>query len=175
MVSLLFVQAGIALLLGSVIYRQCFAKKAGPRLPPGPKPLPIVGNIMDLPPKGVPEFQHWLKHKETHGLISSITVMGQILVIIHDRQAAHDLMEKKAIKTSARPRSEFASGLCGLGEFVTMQQYDDKFRLYRKLIHQELGTKAAASRFNDLQEVEVRRLLLRILDKPEDLIQHIKT
>lgn len=137
MVSSLFVQIGIALLLGSVIYRQCFAKKAGPRLPPGPKPLPIVGNIMDLPPKGVPEFQHWLKHKETYDLISSITVMGQTLVIIHDRHAAHDLMEKKSIKTSARPKSDFASSLCGLGEFVTMQQYDDKFRLYRKLIHQK--------------------------------------
>ncbi|KAF7553348.1 hypothetical protein G7Z17_g3701 [Cylindrodendrum hubeiense] len=129
---------------------------------------------MDLPPKGVPEFQHWLKHKETYGSISSITVMGQTLVIIHDRQAVHDLMEKKSSKTSARPKTEFASKLCGMGEFLTMQQYDSKFRRGRGFMHQEFGTRVAASRFGDLQEEEVGRFLLRVLSEPENVIEHIK-
>ncbi|KAM4065683.1 cytochrome p450 [Hirsutella rhossiliensis] len=148
---------------------------AGQSLPPGPKPLPIVGNIMDLPPKGVPEFQHWLKHKEAYGLISSVTVMGQTLVIIHDKQAAHHLMEKNSIKTSARPQFEFASKLCGFGEILASQQYGDKYRRGRKMVHQQLGTMAAATRYNDIQEVGARRFLLQVLNKPEHLIKHLKT
>lgn len=39
-------------------------------LPPGPKPKPIVGNLADLPPDGVPEWEHWLKHKDLYGRMS---------------------------------------------------------------------------------------------------------
>jgi hypothetical protein len=42
-------------------------------------------------------------------------------------------------------------------------------------MHRVLGTKAVISRFNPLQDVEVRRFLLRVLEKPDDLIQHIRT
>ena len=37
-------------------------------LPPGPKPLPVLGNIADLPPAGVKEWEHWLKHKDLYGI-----------------------------------------------------------------------------------------------------------
>lgn len=36
-------------------------------LPPGPKGLPLVGNLSDLPKPGVLEAHHWLKHKELYG------------------------------------------------------------------------------------------------------------
>jgi hypothetical protein len=32
-------------------------------LPPGPKGLPLLGNINDLPGPGVVESYHWAKHK----------------------------------------------------------------------------------------------------------------
>lgn len=76
-------------------------------LPPGPKGLPFVGNISDLPPPEVPEFQHWLQHKEKYGLLSSITVLGQTMIIIHDKEAAFELMEKRAHKHSGRPSMKF--------------------------------------------------------------------
>ena len=41
-------------------------KPLGP-LPPGPQPKPIVGNIADLPPPGVQDWKHWLKHKDLYG------------------------------------------------------------------------------------------------------------
>lgn len=36
-------------------------------LPPGPKGLPILGNLNDLPKPGQFEPRHWLKHKDLYG------------------------------------------------------------------------------------------------------------
>ncbi|KAE9963354.1 hypothetical protein EG328_011497 [Venturia inaequalis] len=77
------------------IFKKLIKRKSGYRLPPGPKPLPIIGNFFDLPPNDGPEFLHWIKHKELYGPISSINVMGQTLVIFHDRDAAHAVMNQK--------------------------------------------------------------------------------
>ncbi|KAI0849538.1 O-methylsterigmatocystin oxidoreductase [Daldinia vernicosa] len=165
----------IAILCVVACCRLCSRKRTGSSLPPGPKPLPIVGNLMDLPPKGVPEFQHWLKHRETYGPISSITIMGQTLVICHDKQAAHDLMEKRSKLCSGRPKTEFANNLCGYGDWLVMQQDNDKLRRCRKLVHQQLGTKALVAEFYNVQEAEVCRFLFRVLNQPENLIKHLKT
>lgn len=78
-------------------------------LPPGPKGLPLVGNVNDLPPPGIPEYQHWLQHKDRYGPLSSVTVLGQTLVIIHDKDVAFELMEKRASKYSGRPNMKFSS------------------------------------------------------------------
>lgn len=144
-------------------------------LPPGPKPLPILGNILDLPPSGTLEYEHWLHHKDAYGPISSITVLGQVIIIIHDRQAAQEILENQAIRSSARPISEFASNLCGYEEFTVSLQYDEKLRRHRRYIHQQLGTKALASKFNDIQVLGAGRFLLRVLNEPGAVFKHLKS
>lgn len=42
-------------------------KKSSLSLPPGPKGLPFLGNINDLPRPGVLECHHWAKHKNLYG------------------------------------------------------------------------------------------------------------
>lgn len=51
-----------------VLYAIVARNKSTTPLPPGPKPLPLVGNIADLPPKGAKEWEHWLKHKDLFGV-----------------------------------------------------------------------------------------------------------
>lgn len=85
-----------------------FTKRKLP-LPPGPKGLPIIGNIRDLPPPGIPEWQHWIKHRDLYGPISSVTALGTTIVLIHDRDMAIELLEKKSAKYSARPVMIFAN------------------------------------------------------------------
>jgi hypothetical protein len=63
----------------------------------------------------------------------------------------------------------------GWDNALIFQQNSKRFREERKHLHRLLGTKAAASEFNSLQNVEVGRFLLRLLEKPEDLLQHIRT
>lgn len=124
-----------------VILKRPFSKANGiPPLPPGPKGLPLAGNLNDLPKTGVLEAHHWLKHKDLYGMsrinscshqgpsrkltcagpISSVTVMGQTLVIINDAQLAFELLEKRSVKHSSRPRQIFAGEMYGLTSSLIM-------------------------------------------------------
>lgn len=60
-----------------------------------------------MPPKGQGEWKHWLKHLAAYGPISSVTVLGRTIILIHDKQAALELMEKRASINSGRPTATF--------------------------------------------------------------------
>lgn len=165
----------VAIAIGTYIFYLRFNTGVTLPLPPGPKPLPFLGNIADFPPAGVPEFEHWLKHKDIYGGISSVTVMGMTLVIIHDKKMAQDLLEQHASKTSGRPRMVMANKLCGYESIVLCQDYNPIFKRYRKLLHRELGTKKSAAQFLSIQEMEVKRQLVRALNDPSRWLDHFKT
>jgi hypothetical protein len=65
--------------------------------------------------------------------------------------------------------------MCGWGDLLATQFYNERLRAYRRPIHALVGTKTGVLRYNDLQEVEVHRFLLRVLNKPADLLDHIRT
>ena len=110
MTDLLFLYSAAAALVLYFLTRVLFKPSRTP-LPPGPKPWPFVGNVADLPPKDNPEWKHWIQHKNLYGPISSVTVLGQTLIILNDKQAALELLEKRAAKHSNRPYMEFAFGM----------------------------------------------------------------
>jgi hypothetical protein len=99
--------ASVLALLSYLIFRHHQQRSKGP-LPPGPKGLPLLGNIRDLPPPGTLEWPHWKKHKKKYGPISSVSVLGQLFVILHDKQAIMDLLETRALKSASRPKLVFA-------------------------------------------------------------------
>ncbi|KAJ9647671.1 hypothetical protein H2204_000301 [Knufia peltigerae] len=143
-------------------------------LPPGPKGLPILGNLNDLPKPGQFEPRHWLKHKDLYGPISSITVMGQTLIIINDSKLAFELMEKRSAIHSSRPRQIFAGEMVGWENTLGLCPYNYRFRAFRKKMAKIIGTKSSASQFNKLQEAEAGHFLLHVLEKPENLLEHIR-
>ncbi|KAH7192845.1 cytochrome P450 [Fusarium flagelliforme] len=145
-----------------------------PPLPPGPKGLPLLGNLNDLPPPGVVEAFHWLKHKDLYGPISSVTVMGQTIVIINDAKLAFDLLDKRSVKHSSRPTQVFAGEMIGWDKSLALSGYNDRFRTHRKNMARIIGSKTAAAQYDTLQEAEVSHFLLHVLDHPEHLTDHIR-
>ncbi|CAG8232246.1 unnamed protein product [Penicillium nalgiovense] len=144
-------------------------------LPPGPRPTPLLGNISDLPPSGTQEWMHWLKYKETYGPVSSITVLGQTIVILNDSNSAMELLAKRSSIYSSRPNLVFASEMVGWEHFLAMQEYSPRLRSYRKAMHPYIGSESAAAQFNSLQEMETHRFLFRVLEDQTKLIEHIQT
>ncbi|KAL4902171.1 hypothetical protein BDW74DRAFT_158711 [Aspergillus multicolor] len=157
------------------LFKHTFSNEQEAPLPPGPPPKPLIGNLRDLPSPDQQSWVQWLKHKDLYGPISSLSVFGQTIVIINEARIAFDLLERRSNIYSSRPRMVFAGEMIGWEHSLAMQPYSDTFRAYRKAMHRVLGTKNAISQFDKLQEVEVQRFLLRVLQKPEDLVHHIRT
>ncbi|MBE3049577.1 cytochrome P450 [Candidatus Bathyarchaeota archaeon] len=109
-----FAPWAVAIIASYIVHRFVSSARRHRRFPPGPTPLPLIGNLRDFPNDGdgLPDYEHWLKHKK-YGPISSVTAFGQTAVIIHDREAAQVILERMALKTSGRPTSFFGSDICG--------------------------------------------------------------
>ncbi|CAI7591607.1 unnamed protein product [Penicillium glandicola] len=166
---------GFAFLVVLFIFRKLYFSKKQLPLPPGPKGLPLVGNVADLPPKGELEWKHWLKHKDLYGPISHVTVFGNTIILVHDLEIATELLDRRGSKYSSRSRMVFAGEMCGYNERMPFKPYDKVFRAQRKLAGGQIGTNAAVKRFHPAMDLEVRRFLLRTLEKPEQVISHLET
>jgi hypothetical protein len=69
-------------------------------LPPGPKRLPVIGNLLDLPK----EFE-WLTYQQwtdAFGDVIYVEALGQKLVILGSAQAVDDLLERRSAIYSDR-------------------------------------------------------------------------
>ncbi|KAI1179236.1 cytochrome protein [Nemania sp. FL0916] len=166
------VVAATVLIIGAKLFSIILRKRPGP-LPPGPKGLPLVGNIRDLPADGDREWEHWLKHKDVYGPISSVTALGSTIVIIHSAELALRLLDKKTSIYSSRPSPPFAE-LTGWSGVVGLLSDPYEHRVRRGLVHPYLGTPKAIKPYLPLQEKETHRLLFRILQDPEPFEDHTR-
>ncbi|KAL7907041.1 cytochrome P450 [Trichoderma velutinum] len=172
MASTLIIQSLIAL-VGFLVYHHVF-RKPKKNLPPGPKGLPLIGNILNLPSKDTPNHEHWKSINDKYGPIASITVLGQQMIFIADKEAAQEIMEKKSQTSSGRPVFQFAN-YCGFGDFISLHQLEKRFTSQRKVMHKAIGTKVLAAKYAEIQEQEVGRLLLRTLQDPQKIVKHFET
>ncbi|KAG5645609.1 hypothetical protein DXG03_005747 [Asterophora parasitica] len=141
-------------------------------LPPGPRGWPIIGNMFDLAPRGDP--LPWLDHKDLYGPISSVTVLGQTIVLLNDLKTSVDLLDKRSSIYSGRPIFPFAGGMVGWDQQMILAQYGDHFRSMRKMLKGYLGSPSSVSQFQHIQELETSYFLARVLDDPAKLISNIR-
>ncbi|KAF5717806.1 oxidoreductase [Fusarium mundagurra] len=143
-------------------------------LPPGPRGLPLVGNVLDLPRAGQFEAHHWAKHKSLYGNISSVTVFNQTLVIINDAKLAQTILNDRSAKHSSRSKMTFAGEMVGWDKTLSFLPYNDQLRSHRKKAHLCLKSEASIRSNETIQEIEVGHFLLHILRDPDRLVEHIQ-
>lgn len=133
------------------------------RMPPGPTPLPFIGNKFQLP-KSQPwiQFQEWSKK---YGPIFTIWIGRKPTIIISDPNVAVDLMEKRSTKYSSRPRMVAMGEILWDGASILVQPYGKEWSVRRKLLHQALTPKALRM-YKPVQTAEASRLCSQILETP---------
>ncbi|KAF7328481.1 Cytochrome P450 [Mycena venus] len=147
-------------------------RKKSPRLPPGPRGLPIIGNVLDIPTE-----KHWLKFTElaeVWGDIFSLTAFGQTMIIVSSLRVAEDLLDVRGANFSDRPVIPMGGELAGFNNVLPLCHYGDRVRKERKLLHQLFGTQAAVERVIPLFSTEIQKLLRNIVLNPDGLVDDIR-
>ncbi|KAF8823188.1 hypothetical protein HHX47_DHR10000091 [Lentinula edodes] len=92
------------------------------RLPPGPRGLPLFGNLFQLNIDAWLTFAEW---KEQYGPLVQINVAGQRIVIMNTHKVASDLLDRRGPIYSDRPRFIVASEILTGGLLMPFAQYND--------------------------------------------------
>lgn len=122
--------AGAALLTYAVI----FVGRRERTLPPGPKTLPIIGNLHQIPTKG--SYLTFTKWAKQYGGIFSLKLGPATAIVLTDRKYVKQLIDKKSSIYSDRPHSYVSHNLITGGDHVLIAHYGKVWQRYRKLIHQ---------------------------------------
>ncbi|KAF9463430.1 cytochrome P450 [Collybia nuda] len=162
------VELSLAVLILLILRDSVRRWKQPAQLPPGPKGLPLIGNILDMPSdKDWLTFARW-------GDITSVNVLGQTLIILNSAKVATEMLEKKSAIYSDRPTLQLGGELVGWKNALVFMPYGDRFRRFRRYIHQFLGNHEAMEQHLPLGEIETRRFLKRVLYKPDELTVHVR-
>ncbi|CAE6519381.1 unnamed protein product [Rhizoctonia solani] len=156
----------ILLTAGSILLLHIWRRSSGGVLarPPSPTRLPLIGNLLSVPPGS----EHVAYMELGHQLKSDIVfldILGLNIVVLNSVRAATDLLEKRSAKFSDRtvPRALAHPDLFDWPNAVSMLPYNDIWRFHRRVLNGVLNVKAVA-RFHGQQELQARLLLQRLLD-----------
>nr|BED43019.1 cytochrome P450 monooxygenase [Trametes versicolor] len=154
----------LALILATVLWKR--RAKSGLPLPPGPRPLPFIGNLFDMPTKHIAPALREMGSR--YGELTYLNMLGQPIIILNSYEAAIGLLEGRSANTSDRPRLVMAELTGYMYEFA-VQGYTQEWRIRRRLFH-TFFQPSAIPQYHPVHVRECRRFLHRLLATPEDFL-----
>ncbi|KAL1946267.1 hypothetical protein VTO73DRAFT_15394 [Trametes versicolor] len=135
-------------------------------LPPGPKALPILGNLLDMPTKRLGPSLRDLADK--YGDVTYLNILGQPTIILNSFEAAHAILEGRSANTSDRPRIVMTE-LAGFDWQFAVQGYTQTWRKNRRAFHDAFHPNAIPQ-YRPIHLRQCHRFLQRLLEEPENFI-----
>ncbi|KAF9477128.1 cytochrome P450 [Pholiota conissans] len=165
-------------LIGTLIAIAAFKKlialwKASNRLPypPGPKPLPIVGNLFDFPKNDLAAcYYNWGKKYNSDILHASS--LGFHVIVLNSLEDAEELFERRASNYSDRLMTP-ALELLGLVSNMAIMPHGPTWRKHRRIAQQNFRLDMMSAH-EPIQARRIHIMLKALLDDPDNLFTHNK-
>ncbi|KAJ3558921.1 hypothetical protein NM688_g646 [Phlebia brevispora] len=168
----------ICILLVATVYVRLRSRSSRKRLPPGPRGLPVLGNIHQFSP-----LRPYLKFREwafQYGEIFRIRVGPQEFIVLNSSDAADELLANRSKIYSSRVAPHVAHDLMSAGQRMLFMSYNEKaWKVSRKYIQGAVGPASSSMerfcRFADLEAVILLHDLLRYDKQQEGFKDGIST
>ncbi|KAK6988169.1 cytochrome P450 [Favolaschia claudopus] len=148
-------------------------------LPPGPRKLPIVGNLFDIPSTFQwKAYAKWAKEFDSD--IIHLNVCGTSIIVLSSLEATDMLLEKRIY--SDRPRFPMLNELMGWDwniaskrklKLTPFTHYCIARRTQRRLLQETLNSKKI-QQYEEVELAGARKLLERLLHSPERWEEHVR-
>ncbi|PIL24686.1 cytochrome P450 [Ganoderma sinense ZZ0214-1] len=165
--------AGIVIAFAFLYSRYLAAWRARSRrlpLPPGPKPLPIIDNMLDWPTN-----RQWVVFRDMcaqYGDILHLKILGQHIVVLGSPEAISELLEKRSANTSDRPQVPLME-LTGIDASFSAMPYGQWWRRHKRAFWQHFNPGAIPS-YQPIQRRGAHKFLNKLLKTPSELRDHIR-
>lgn len=169
--------------IGALIIDYARMLRLHKKMPPGPLPLPIIGNT-HLLPKAKP----WIYFEELSKSLKSPVITFWIgrspTVWINDAWSASELLDKKAAIYASRPRMVVFAELTDMhqsadpnakmpGNNLVTMFYGERWRVHRKITHLGVGLQQVRN-YRGFQNDESRIIAYELLRTPNNYVAHFE-
>jgi hypothetical protein len=160
-------------------------------LPPGPKPLPLIGNLFDMP--RLDEYKTYAKWGKQYGDVVHVGILDMHIVVLNSFQAASELLDARSSIYSDRP---FVPMLHEPTLYVTsmrsrdfalmrsshsmdsnwsfgFMQYSARWKHLRRLFNDHVGPTTSRA-FFDIQTSSAHTLIHSLLRTPDQFSKHLR-
>ncbi|KAK4054438.1 hypothetical protein OIV83_000932 [Microbotryomycetes sp. JL201] len=141
-------------------------------LPPGPKTLPVLGNLHQLPLKHAHhQMTQWAKE---YGPIFSLKLGSGTMVVLTGQREVKELLDRRSATTSDRPPLHVANELITNGKHLLAMGYSARWRLVRKILHQYLTIRMCEEKHQAVQSAESIQMISDVLHQPDDYYNRVR-
>ncbi|KAI0643177.1 cytochrome P450 [Trametes meyenii] len=143
----------------------------GRHLPPGPRALPLLGSILEIP-----KHRGWQGFRELSAKYNSslvyFDVLGSPMVVVGTARGVTELLEKRSANSPDRPHSEILP-LVGNDVAFSSMRYGQVWREHRRAFWQ-IFHPGAISGYRETQRAVLLKFLKNLSAAPQRFEEHIR-